>query len=682
MGIAFARRAEKWVGNMESGALPESGKEGAHLSDVGGKHPSDGQSNDSLNGIEYEFGPFRMLPAERLFLREGSPVPLTARAFDTLLVLVRRQGQLVDRSELIRSVWADSFVEEGNLTVVICTLRKLLGDENGERKYIQTVARHGYRFIADVRQILPQDATAGTASATAESEPTQDESLPSSSPAVFASQVFAKNPRIYFVGALAGLFVLMLAAWTWFNYLRPNNEQQVHALAVLPFRVLDPNNAPAYLSIGVADAIITRLGNTGQIVVRPTSAVQAYAHVSFDPFLVGKEQKVDAILVGNIEWLADAVNIRVQLVRVRDRALLWADTFHERPDQMFMLEEEVAERVAQSGPFRLSGPARDRLARAYTTNPKAYQLYLEGRYLLNKRTEEAVQKATASFQQAITNDPQYALAYAGLADAYVVLGTYGEAPWQLYPKAEQAVFKALELDPSLAEANASQAMISFHYEWNWSKAESEFQRALSLNPNDPMIHALYAMFLGAMERTSEAHREADLAAQLDPMSPIVKLIAARIEYWRRDYDHAIDIYQKVIDLDPQFSSAHTRLGMAYLGKRNFKAAIEEFQATERISGPDPYQDALIAYAHALAGDAKSAHRILEGLIAQSRQGYVPALSIALVYTALGERDLALEWLSRSYQDRSTHMIYAKVDPLLDPLRSESRFSAVLQEMGL
>lgn len=664
---------------MASKTLPDLGGESLQASE---KHAtsarSSSQRNESSTRIGFEFGPFRMLPAERLLLREGTPVPLTDKTFDTLLVLVGRQGQLVERSELIRSVWADSFVEEGNLTVVICALRKALGDENGERKYIQTVARHGYRFIAEVRQDVSEVPVSGAV----EVAPLPVEVIRPSSATVPVWHTLANNRRIRYIGLLCGLLLLGLAAWVRFGYSRANDQHQIHALAVLPFQVLNSNAASDYLSVGMADAIITRLGSTGQIVVRPTSAVQAYRHANYDPFLVGKEQKVDAILVGNIELLPDAVTLRVQIVRIRDRALLWADTFHERPENMFMLEEEVAQRVAQLGFFRLSGQARDRLALANTTNPKAYQLYLQGRYLLNERTKETVQNAAVSFQRAIENDPRYALAYAELANAYVLLGTYGEPPWQLYPKAEQAVFKALELNPSLAEANASQALISFHYEWNWPKADLEFQRALSLNPNDPMTHAQYAMFLGAMGRSPEAFREADLAGQLDPVSPLIKTIVARVEYFKHDYGHAIDAYQKVIDLDPQFASAHTRLGMAYLAKHDFKSAIEEFQTAQRIDGPDPYQQALIAYAQALAGDTKSANKILNGLIAQSKDEYVPALSVALIYTALGEKSQAVEWLGRSYQDRSTHMIYAKVDPLFDPLRSESGFRSVLQQMGL
>jgi DNA-binding winged helix-turn-helix (wHTH) protein/TolB-like protein/Tfp pilus assembly protein PilF len=626
----------------------------------------------------YEFGPFRIDPTERLLMRSGESIPLTAKAFDTLLILVQRSGHLVEKSELISAVWTDSFVEEGNLTVVVCTLRKALGDDNSERKYIQTVAKRGYRFVGEVREIV-------------ESEPERPvESLITDRPLLvppprsvpLQGQLQGRSS-----GAKVALYFLLVAAALLgaFLYLRRSPVEDgagIKSIAVLPFQALNPAAVPDYLPVGMADAVITRLGNTGQIIVRPTSAIQKYSHASADPVAVGKEQKVDAILEGNIELESNWVSVRVQLVRVKDGTLLWADTFKERPEQMFLLEEEVAERVVQSAPFRLSQPAKIRLARADTTNPKAYQIYLEGRYLLNKRTEQTVRQSIGSFNQAIANDPQYALAYSGLADAYVLLGTYGEPPWELYPTAKAAMLTALELDDSLADAHASRAMISFHYEWNWAEAEQEFQRAIALNPNDPMVRAWYAMYLGAMGRREEALQEAKQAKDLDPLSPIVGLVSSRIFYWNHEYDRAVAGYSKIIELDPQFASAHTRLGMTYLAKRALPDAVREFEEAERLSGPNAYTEGLLGYADALSGNDAKARRAIQTLTERSRHEYVPALSIALIYVSLGDREQALEWLSNSYRDRSTHMVYAKVDPLLDPMRSDPRFNALLHQMGL
>jgi DNA-binding winged helix-turn-helix (wHTH) protein/TolB-like protein/tetratricopeptide (TPR) repeat protein len=626
----------------------------------------------------YEFGPFRIDPDERLLMRSGESIPLTAKAFDTLLILVRRSGHLVEKSELISAVWANSFVEEGNLTVVICTLRKALGDENSERKYIQTVAKRGYRFVGEVREVVGTEPERPTetlildglsAVSRPQFVPPQAQPRPRSSA--------AKVVLYSLLGAAA-----VLGAGLYLRRTPVGDGVAIKSIAVLPFQALNPNSIPDYLPVGMADAVITRLGNTGQIIVRPTSTMQKYVHVAADPVAVGKEQKVDAILEGNIELQPDWVSVRVQLVRVRDGTLLWADVFKERPEQMFLLEEEVAERIVQSAPFRISQPAKMRLARADTTNPKAYQSYLEGRYLLNKRTERTVRQSVDSFKQAIANDPRYALAYSGLADAYVLLGTYGEPPWQLYPSAKSAMLKALELDDTLANAHASRAMISFHYEWNWADAEQEFQRAIALNPNDPMVRAWYAMYLGAMGRRDEALREAEEARQLDPLSPVVGLVSSRILYWNHEYDRAIAGYSKIIELDPQFTSAHTRLGMTYLAKRALPDAVREFEEAEKLSGPNPYTEGLLGYAEALSGNVAKAHQVIQKLTERSHHEYVPALSIAFIYISLGEREHALEWLSYSYQDRSTHMVYAKVDPLLDPMRSDPRFNALLHQMGL
>jgi DNA-binding winged helix-turn-helix (wHTH) protein/TolB-like protein/Flp pilus assembly protein TadD len=631
----------------------------------------------------YEFGPFRIDPAERTLQRSGEAVPLTAKAFDTLLLLVQRSGHLVEKSELISSIWANSFVEEGNLTVVICTLRKALGDDQSERKYIQTVAKRGYRFVAEVREIIPSK----------QDNPVQDQHVreivvresPRISDADPVSFQRWHRPNPAAIRATAyGVLITVTLLGVLYYWRRPSAEEQssIKSLAVMPFQALNPNVTPDYLPVGMADAIITRLGNTGQIVVRPTSAIQKYVHVIPDPIAAGREQKVDAILEGNIELLSDWVSVRVQLVRARDGALLWADMFKERPDRMFLLEEEVAERIVRSAPFRLSNPAKVRLARTDTTNPLAYQLYLEGRYLLSKRSEQSVRQSVDAFNHAISADPQYALAYAGLADAYVLLGTYGAPPWELYPNAKAAMLKALELDDTLAAAHASRAMISFHYEWAWAEAEQEFQRAIALNPNDPMARGWYAMYLGAMGRSKEALAEAEQAQALDPLSPVLGLISARVLYWNHEYSRAIAGYQKIIGQDPNFAGAHTRLGMTYLANRSLPNAVHEFEEAERLSRPDPYTEGLLGYAEALSGNTARARQLAKKLTLRSHNEYVPALSIALIYVGLGEQETALEWLSHSYQDRSTHMVYAKVDPLFDPVRSDQRFNALLHQMGL
>jgi DNA-binding winged helix-turn-helix (wHTH) protein len=571
----------------------------------------------------YEFGPFQIDPEERELLHEGKPVHLATKAFDTLLILIRTSSHLIEKSELIRAVWADSFVEEGNLTVAISTIRKALGDDGNEHQYIQTVAKRGYRFVGEVREVVKPEPVL---------------------PAPFV---------------------------------------EIHSLAVLPFRSMNPDSDHEYLSLGLADAIITKLARTGQIVVRPTSAVLKYATSPVDLLAVGREQGVDAVLSGYIETFPDRIRVTVQLVHVGDESLLWADTFEESPQRIFTLEDEIGKRIAQWMSIRLSGEREMRLARPGTENPKAYQLYLEGRYFWNKRTEEGLRRSIEYFRQATTEDVQYALAYAGLADSYVLLDSYGVEPaFQAHPVAKAAALKALQLDNSLAEPHASLGMIYFYYEWNWSAAEHEFQRAIALNPNYVLARSWYALNLGAMGRYEEALGQVRRAQELDALSLEINTVVGRIHYFGRQYDRSIDAYRKVIDLDPHYARAHTRLGMTHAARGAFEDAIHEFEESQRLSCFDPNVAGLLGYAQALSGSTRKARKLLEELTERPHGRYVPASSVALIWIGLGKPDQALEWLAKAYQGRSTDMVYAKTEPLLDPVRSDPRFTALLRQMGL
>jgi DNA-binding winged helix-turn-helix (wHTH) protein/TolB-like protein/lipoprotein NlpI len=616
----------------------------------------------------YELGPFRIDPNDRLLLRQGKPVPLTAKAFDTLLVLVHSGGHLVEKSELMKSVWGDCFVEDGNLAVTVSMLRKALGDEGEERKYIQTVAKRGYRLIGAVRQVRDE----------AEPAPVPAAALkPSTRPKWWQAVAVLK------IGLLVAASLAGAATWMHLHNAR-GAVPQIRSLAVLPFHTLTPTkDSRDYLGLGMADALITKLGSTGRVIVRPTSAVMKYASGPPDSLAAGREQKVDAVLDGRIQSLPDTVRITVQLLRVADGASLWADTFEENPQRVFALEDAVAVRIADSMSISLSGEQRKLMARQQTEDAVAYQLYLRGRYFWSKRTKDGLQRSISYYDQAVEQDPKYALAYAGLADSYGLLGSYGVEPAsQADPRAKAAAVKALQLDDSLVQAHSSLGMIYFFDEWNWPLAEREFQRAIALNPNYSIVHTWYGLNLAALGRFDEALRQVRRAQELDPLSLIVDTDVGRILYLSRHYDQAIQAYRKVLDLDPNFARAHTRLGMAYAAKRELRLASEEFQKAQQLSGPDPYLYGLLGYTQALAGNRETARRLLQELLQRSQREYVPAFSVALIYVGLGDRQAALDWLEKAYQDRSTLMVYAKTDPLLDPLRSAPQFTALLQRMKL
>src|SRR5580700_10313088 len=621
--------------------------------------------------VAYEFDRFRVDPVERQILCSGEAVPLTSKAFDILLLLIRRRGRLVRKSEIMDTIWADSFVGEHNLVVTISRLRKVLTNGNGERKCIETVAKEGYRFVGKVCEVAMPETELSVPPV--ESSPAIPEAFPRPTPL---------SSAFYIMGALV---LTCLAITIVFIQSRKHSDTtgEIRSLAVLPLRPLNVDPAHAYFSFGIADAIITKLVRNGQMIVRPTSAVLKYVDSAASPLQVGREQKVDAVLSGSVETLPNRVRVSIQLVRVSDGSSLGTDTFEEGTQQILEVENRVAERVSESMsvhfPKRTSVPAilKD------TNNAEAHELYLKGRYFWSTRTGDGLRRSIDYLQQATTKDPQYARAYAGLADSYVLLATYGvESPQKAYPAARGAALNALRLDDSLAEAHASLGMIAFYYGWNWSESEHEFQQALALNPNDAGAESWYSLNLTAMGRVEEAMDLVQRAKEIDPLSPEINVVLGRLYYSSRQYEKATNVYRKVIELNPNFARAHMRLGMTYMAQRALGDSIHEFEEAKRLAPADPYVDGLLGYAEALSGNTAAAHKLLEELTLRSRDQYVPAFSIALIYIGLGEHDRALDWLERAYQDRSAYMVYAKTDPMLDPLRSDPQFISLLHRMRL
>jgi DNA-binding winged helix-turn-helix (wHTH) protein/TolB-like protein/lipoprotein NlpI len=631
----------------------------------------------------YAFGPFQIDSRERRITRDGARIAVTAKAFDTLLFLVERAGHLVEKSEIMEAVWPNSYVEEGNLSVTVHMLRKVLDDDVSEHKYIETVPKRGYRFVGDLREEtagLQTSAQTISVSTTSFAPSSLENSPPKIKLPGFSTSNFTPI-RITILTVLALAMVLATVRMR-----KPSEATlRIRSLAVLPFQNLNSSDASRgqdYLGLGMADAIITKLGTAGPVLVRPTGAVAKYANTLTDPLAAGREQGVDAILSGNIRFQPDRVMVTAQLVRVSNGALMWADTFEETPQRMFALEGEVEERVARSISVQISDDGKS-ASSTQSEDFKAYQLYLQGRYFWNKRTEEGLRRSIEYFQQATIEDPQYAVAYAGLADSYALLGSYGVEPaQQAYPNARSAALKALQLDDSLPEAYTSLGMISFYYEWNWPQAEHEFKRSIELNPNYPMAHAWYAVDLVALGRNQEALQEVRRAQELDPVSLIINTEVGRVLYLTRHFAQAETEFRKVIDLDPQFARAHSRLGMTYAAEKKFAEAIREFQTAQQLSGQDPYVDGLIGYCYGRMGNSAKAKKILEEMRARAKREFVPAFSMALVFIGLDQRSLAFELLASSFVDRSTYLVYAKADPLLDAVRGDSRFTILIDRMGL
>ncbi|HWO33676.1 MAG TPA: tetratricopeptide repeat protein [Candidatus Acidoferrum sp.] len=629
----------------------------------------------------YRFGPFELDPAERLLSSDGRAVPVSPKAFDMLVVLVERSGHLCRREELMSVLWPDSFVEEGNLSVTVSSLRKVLHDDCGQPSYIETVSKRGYRFVASVSHVVERSDPEPAIEVAPQEQVIagQKESQTARAPKVLSWRL----ATLAVVVVIATLFLARFVSVRGGSAAAPVGSPVVRSLAVLPFQTVGDKNGGQYVGIAMADALITKLGNTGKIVTRPTSAIQKYAGGAQDARAAGLEQGVDAVLDGRIQRDGDRVRLTVQLTRVRDGVQLWADSFDENFTDVFALEDEFSDRVTRSICLRLTGEAENRkLAKLSTKNNDAYQAYVRGRYFWNRRTEKALTTGLRYFQQAVKLDPQFAEAHAGVADSYALLGLYGILPpTEAFPPAEVAAKKALSMDDSLAEAHATLGFVYFYYDWNGLAAEKEFRRALESNPNYAMAHSWNGQDLAAMGRISEALAETQLAQQDDPLSLIVSSNAGLILCLAGRFEQAIETLNKAVEIDSNFPRAHFRLGNVYEQKGMPEKAISEFTEAVRLSGGDSSYEGSLGHAYALAGNVEQARRILGLLKQRSGRQYVPAYAVALIYAGLGDRDAAFEWLEKAYKDRSASMALLKVDPALNNLHSDPRFKELARRVS-
>lgn len=635
--------------------------------------------------VLYEFGPFQLDPPERLLLCDGQPVSLTPKAFDLLLALVDRSGHLVEKDELLRIVWPGSFVEEGNLAVTISQLRKALNDDRGQHRYIETVSKKGYRFVAEVKRlddsalVIASDKPAEESTAAALPQP---DVIPE--PPVWPEPPKRKAWGLLILACVGLSLVPLIAVGVLHRKAASKPTPDVPAissLAVLPFQTLGTNSPDKYLELGMADAVITKLASTGKITVRPTSAIQQYAGTNLSLQAIGREQGVDAVLEGRIQRDGGRVRVTVQLIRVRDGVQLWGDTFDRKFTDVFALEDALADMAAQSIRLKLTGEESRRFTKRSTELPDAYEAFMKGRYFWNKRTPEALKKGLGYFHQAISLDPGFAEAYVGVADSYATLGLYAVVPpKQAFSAAKDAGTRALQMDDTLAAAHATMGLIDFYYDWNVSAAGNEFRRALAENPHYAMAHSWYAESLAAQGNYSDAVEEAQRALQDDPLSMIVGSNAGWTFALAGQYDHSVETLKKAIEIDPNFPRTHFRLGEVYEQRGEYGMAIHEFEEAVRLSGGDPYYEGSLGHAYGVSGNALKAKDVLQNLQARPGQ-YVPPYAIGLIYAGLGEKDQAFHWLQKAVEERSTSMVFLRGDPELATLRADARFAPLSHSLN-
>ncbi|HWS99282.1 MAG TPA: winged helix-turn-helix domain-containing protein [Pyrinomonadaceae bacterium] len=603
----------------------------------------------------YDFGPFRLDRAERRLLRGARPVQLTIKAFETLLALVENEGRVLGKDELIARVWPDAVVEEGSLNVNIYTLRRALGETQGGSKYIETVPRRGFRFVAQVRATSGEGKTGKNgrgAERTGSGNHRQAAAAPNSQQANGG-------------GARRG-------------------RKVIDSLAVLPLVNAGRDAEMEYLSDGITESIINSLSQLPQLRVMARSTVFRYKGREIDPQLVGRELNVSAVLTGRVIQLNENLIIRTELVDVADGWQLWGEQYNRNSADLLAVQEEISREISEKLRLKLSGEQKRRLAKRYTESTEAYQTYLKGRFYWNKRTLEGLRRGVEYFQQAIRLDPDYALAYAGLADSYLLMGSveYGALhPKEALQSAKIATLEALRLDGTLAEAHASLGYVRL-FDWDWSEAEKEYRRAVELNPNYATAHHWYALYLTAMGRNAEAVAEIKRAQELDPLSLPIGVGVGWHFFLTRQYDRAIAEYHGALEMEPNFYMAHLWLGLAYAHKGLFAEALAEYERATALSGVGPLTLAAQAHTYALTGEDERARRLLDELQQLSEERYVSPYYIAAVHTALGERDEAFRWLDLACENRSEGMVWLKVDPTLDSLRSSTRFAALMRGVGL
>ena len=585
----------------------------------------------------YEFGPFRLIPAERLLLREGQSVALAPKAFDLLLTLVRHGGHLLEKDELLREVWPGQFVEEGNLPLNVSVLRKALGAGGDETQYIETVSKRGYRFVAGVREL--------------------------NSNLVVERRI---SRRVVTAGED-----------------EVENAQAIESLAVLPFVNVSTDPNTEYLSDGITESIINSLSQLPALKVSARNTVFRYKGRETDAQEVGRELGVGAVLTGRVLQFSDRLIIRAELVGAADGWQLWGAQFDREPSDILALQEEIAREISDGLRLKLTGRDRRLLLKRHTESTEAYHAYLKGRYQWNKRTEEGLKRGIEYFQQAIDLDPIYALAYSGLADCYAVLGTFGgQEPRAAFPKAKAAAARALELDPSLAEAHTSSAFVTQLYDWDWPRAEDAYARAIELNPAYATTYFWHATLLAALGRHDEAIAEIRHALELDPLSLPINTYAGWAYYFAREYDEAIKQCLRTLEMDGNFIQAKWRLGLAYAQKGMHEEAIRDLREGLALSADNTLILGALGYAYAAAGKSDEAREVLGQMERLAGRRYVSPYQMATVHAGLGEKEEALVWLDEAYGERSGLLIYLGVEPVFDGLRSEHGFSDLLRRVHL
>jgi len=625
---------------------------------------------ETEKSARYEFGVFELTPGEGELRKHGVRIKLQEQPFRILGLLVERPGEVITREELRRAIWGqDVYVDfDHSLNISINKLREALGDSAANPRFIETVPKRGYRFLASVRCFPTATETSGSDSA-------HDHEIPSP---VAVGETVPRSTRFRYWPGVVGILLLILVAFGYRRYetRNPSGAQRRVMLAVLPFENLASDKQEDMFVAGLHDELIAQLGrlHPSRLGVIARTSVLQYAHSRKPVDLVGKELKVDFVLEGTVRPVGNHFRIVADLVKVSDQTQLWAETYEPTMGDILAMQEDVASRVSQAVSVEFLPDARKQIESAATSNGAAYEAYLKGRFFWYQETRPSLETAISYFQSAIGLDPRYASAYAGLADAYGVMGGYGFVPAaQVFPKAKDAARKALELDPNSSNAYNSLAFIGFYYDWDWPSSEQLFRKATALNPNNQDAHEFLASFLHAMGRLDEAEEENSIAMQVDPLNAWLYDDKGWILLSRRRPDEAAVNFRRAIELNPNFPAAHLSLAVAYGRMKKFQEALAEVQKSEALGGDPTRVLEVRGETQALSGNRLAAEETLDELTKGRIAGRMSPYSVALIYTTLGRKAEALDWLERCYREKDTWIVWTGVLAEWDSLRNEPRF---------
>ena len=636
----------------------------------------------------YEFNGFLLNTERNRLYYNSAELALTHKAVEVLRVLIERRGEIVERNELIDSVWSDVAVEDGNLSVTVSLLRKVLSEHSDER-FIETFPKRGYKFVGDVREVGHEAAAIVVETQTVGKVVVEEVEIREPLFTAIAAR-FNKilRPATVTLAALLAVCALGVGVWIYSSRTDPASAAtpRVQSVAVLPFRQIGDSDEKNYQGLGLADVLITRLSNIREIKVRPTSAVMPFVGTDQSTVAIGQKLMVDAVLEGSILQIDNRIRVTTRLIRVADQTPIWAGQFEQPANDQLRLQDQLAEQVEAALVPALSAQTHAASAKRFTQNQDAYQLYLQGRFHWNRRSQEGMLEAERLYRNAIEKDPAFALAYVGLADILVFD----------YPSQElHAVLdKALELDPNLAEAYATKGFMLLAHYWNWREAEKCFRKAIELNPGYATAHHWYAILLGIEGRYEEAKDEMQKALEINPLSYNFLADMGQIYFFSRQYDVAREYCERALSIYPDFSPAHLYLSHIHLKQGNYETAVQALNKAEFVMQKMPHETAEFNAAKlarveqfntAYQRGGINAFLTMRIKLEQAEDPVGDAnryVSLARSYALLGNKSQALNNLELALNARAYLLPWVKSDPLFDILHAEPRYKAILEKMNL